>query len=166
MDAVFKRRSIRKYTDQKVKDEVVEYLLKAAMAAPSANNEQPWEFVVIDDRDILGKIPAIHPYAKMAAKAPLAIVVCGDLNREKSKGHWPHDCSAATQNILIEVTALGLGAVWCAVHPRDEREKQFRELLKLPDHIVPFSLVVIGHPDEHKEPSDRYDPARVHKNGW
>jgi len=166
MDAVFKRRSIRKYTDEKVKDEVVEHLLKSAMAAPSANNEQPWEFVVIDDKKKLGKIPDIHPYAAMAAGAPVAILVCGKTNDGSSKSYWVQDCAAATENILIEVAMLDLGAVWCGIHPRKLREEGMRDLLGIPKDVTPFSLVVIGHPDEHKGPADRYDPARVHKNGW
>ena len=166
MDAVFKRRSIRKYTDQKVKSEVIEHLLKAAMAAPSARNRQPWEFVIIDDKEILAKIPDIHPYAAMAAEAPAAILVCGKPNDETSKSYWVQDCAAATENILVEVATLDLGAVWCGIHPRKPREKGMRDLLGIPENVTPFSLVVIGHPAEHKEPSDRYDPARVHKNSW
>lgn len=166
MDAVFKRRSIRKYTDQPVKGEVVEHLLKAAMAAPSANNQQPWEFIVIDDRKLLDKIPDIHPYAKMALQAQVAIVVCGDLNREKSKGHWSQDCAAATENILVEVAALGLGAVWCGIYPREERQEEFRKLFAIPESVIPFAVIPIGHPAEHKDPSERYDPIRVHRNGW
>lgn len=166
MDAVFKRRSIRKYTDQPVKSEVVDHLLKAAMAAPSANNQQPWEFIVIDDRKLLDRIPDIHPYAKMVLQAPVAILVCGDLNREKSKGHWAQDCAAATENILIEVAALGLGAVWCGIHPRKERQEEFRKLFGIPENIVPFAIIPIGHPAEHKEPANRFDPARIHRNCW
>lgn len=166
MDAVFKRRSIRKYTDQKVKDEVVEYLLRAAMAAPSARNRQPWEFVVIDDKDLLNKIPAIHPYAQMAAEAPVAILVCGKPNDETSQSYWVQDCAAATENILIEAATLNLGAVWCGIHPRKPREDGMRNLFGIPEDVIPFSLVVIGHPAEEKGPADRYDPARVHKNSW
>ena len=166
MDAVFKRRSIRKFTDQPVKSEVIEHLLKAAMAAPSARNQQPWEFVVIDDTSLLYQIPDIHPYAQMVKEAPVAILVCSDPSRETAKDYWVQDCAAATENILVEVAALGLGAVWCGVYPRKNRVVGFRKLLGIPENIVPFALIPIGHPAEHKEPSERFDPARIHRNTW
>lgn len=166
MEVILNRRSIRKYTGEPVGEEVIVELLKAAMAAPSANNQQPWEFVVIDDRDILEQASNIHPFAKMAAHAPVAILVCGDKKREKTEGYWVQDCAAATENILIAAEGNVLGAVWCGIHPREEREEAFRKLLGLPEHIVPFALIPVGHPAEHKGPSNRYDPARIHRNGW
>lgn len=166
MEALFKRRSIRKYTDQKVKAEVIDYLLKAAMAAPSAKNRQPWEFVIIDDRTILDAIPRFHPNAQMLYGAPVAIVVCGNMDRTEGGESWIQDCSAATQNILLEITSLGLGGVWCGVYPKEEIVQALRELLRVPQNIVPFSIVSLGHPAEEKGPSDRFDSSRVHHNGW
>jgi len=166
MKAILTRRSIRKYKPQAVPDEIITELLTAAMCAPSAGNEQPWEFVVINDRKLLDRIPEFHPYATMLKEAPVAILVCGDLKREKHKGYWVQDCSAATENMLIAVNEKKLGAVWLGIYPREERVAGLRKLLGIPENIVPFSLIAIGYPAEVKEPADRFDPARVHQNRW
>ncbi len=167
MKAIMTRRSIRRYTSEPVSDEVVEQLLRAACAAPSANNQQPWAFVVIDDRELLDTIPEeVHPYTQMLKEAPLAVLVCGVSEREKHPGYWEQDCAAATENLLLAAHALGLGAVWCGVHPREQREEGMRELLALPEEIVPFSIVAVGHPAEEKPPSERYQEERVHHNRW
>jgi len=165
-DPVMERRSIRKFTDEPVGDDLVERLLRAAMCAPSAGNQQPWQFVVVRDREKLAHVPDAHPYAAMAPFAALAIVVCGTPNGCRWPTLWPQDCSAATENILIEATALGLGSVWCSIHPMEERERGMRELLGIPEEIVPFSIVAIGHAAEPKAPADRYDEGRVHRDRW
>jgi nitroreductase len=166
IEAIFTRRSIRKYLDKPVAEELVQKLLAAAMQAPSARNQQPWQFVVIDDRATLAKIPAFMPNAPMAAHAPLAILVCGDLALEKSQGYWVVDCAAATENILLAAHALGLGAVWTGVYPREKRMEGLRELVGLPEKVVAHSLVVIGHPAEQPKREDRYRPDRVRRNRW
>jgi nitroreductase len=166
MEAIFSRRSIRKFTSEGVPEQTIEELLKAGMAAPSAGNQQPWQFVVIDDRKILDEIPTVHPYSAMLKEANVAILVCGDPKAEKHKGYWVQDCSAATQNILIAVEALGLGAVWLGVYPREDRVAGIRKLLGLPEHIVPLSLIPVGYKGEQKPPANRYDASRVHHNGW
>ena len=166
IEAILSRRSIRQYTSQPVPDEIVRELLTAAMSAPSAVNEQPWQFIVITDRHLLNGIPQITPYAQMAKDAALVVLVCGDTTREKYHGFWPQDCAAATENLLIAANARGLGAVWCGVYPVDERVQGLRRYLQLPDYIVPFSLVPIGYPAEKREPRHRYDGSRVHFNGW
>jgi nitroreductase len=166
MKAILTRRSIRKYTGQPVPEKLIHELLEAAMSAPSAGNEQPWEFVVIDDRKILDEIPQVHPYAQMCCQAPVAILVCGDLKKEAHKGFWVQDCSAAAENLLIAVNEKGLGAVWVGIYPREERVEAIRNLIKLPEHIVPFALIPIGHPAEKRPPSNRFDPARIHKNRY
>ncbi len=166
MEAIFSRRSIRKFTSEKVSEQVIEELLKAGMAAPSAGNQQPWQFVVIDDRKILDQIPTVHPYSAMLKEANVAILVCGDLKAEKHKGYWVQDCSAAIQNILIAVEALGLGAVWLGVYPREDRVAGIQKLLGLPEHVVPLSLIPVGYKGEQKPPANRYDASRVHHNGW
>ena len=166
MDAILSRRSIRKYTEQAVSDEAVEELLKAAMSAPSAGNQQPWQFVVIRERDILDQIPKYHPYSAMLKEASVAILVCGDLKSEKHKGYWVQDCSAATQNLLVAAQAKGLGAVWLGVHPREDRVAGIRKLLGLPEQIVPLSLIPVGFKGEEKPPANRYDASKVHHNGW
>jgi nitroreductase len=166
MDPVLSRRSIRAYRGQPVSDEMVHTLLKAAMVAPSAGDERPWHFVVINDQRIREKIPEIHRFAPMAPNAPVAILVCGDDNLQKHHGFWVQDCAAATENILIEAQQLGLGAVWLGVYPVEGRVQGFRRLLNIPEHVIPFALVLVGYPAEHKKPADRYDESRVHANCW
>ena len=166
LEAIHTRRSIRKYQDRPVPDELVRQLLAAAMSAPSARNGQPWQFIVISDRELLARVPQFNPNAKMAAEAPLGILVCGDLSLEISKGYWPVDCAAAVQNLLLAAHALGLGAVWTGVWPREERMDGFRQLCKLPENIVPHAFIVLGYPAEQKEGVDRYHPERVRQNRW
>jgi nitroreductase len=166
MDTIRNRRSIRKYTAQPVPQGLVTRLLEAAMSAPSAGNEQPWEFVVITDRELMQAITKVHPYSQMLKEAPLAIVVCGNLEREKYPGFWVEDCSAATENILLEAEESGLGGVWLGVYPHDERVRGLAELLGLPSSVIPLSLVAIGYPAEKKPPAERFDASRVHANRW
>ncbi|HOA32511.1 MAG TPA: nitroreductase family protein [Clostridia bacterium] len=163
---MFKRRSIRRYRDMPVTEEQLEEILRAAMAAPSAGNQQPWHFIVINDRSILKEIPKFHPYANMLNEAPCAIVVCGDTSRERHKSYWVQDCSAATQNMLLMAAEMGLGFVWLGVYLREERVSELRKLLDIPDNIIPLNIVAIGHPAEEKGPSDRFDETRIHKNKW
>jgi nitroreductase len=166
MEAILSRRSIRRYTDKAVPGELIKELLQAAMSAPSANNEQPWQFVIIDDRRILDEIPRFHPYAHMLREASWAIAVCGDLNLEMVSGYWVQDCSAAIQNILVAAHARGLGAVWLGVYPREDRVKAVQKLLGLPEYVIPLCFISIGYPAEKKPPSDRYNESRVHHNRW
>ena len=163
---IFERRSIRKYSKLPVSDDDIEKLLKAAMAAPSAGNQQPWEFIIIKDKNILVDITKFHPHSQMLKDAQSAIVVCADLDKEKNVGYWVQDCSAATENILIEAQHLGLGAVWLGVYPREDRVKGLTELLNLPVRVIPLSIVSLGYPDEKKEPSNRYDKLKIHINKW
>lgn len=166
MGAILGRRSIRKYADEPVGDGVVGELLRAAMSAPSAGNEQPWHFIVIRERGTMERIQEFHPFARMLLQAPVAILVCGDLSLEKYQGFWVQDCSAATENMLIAAHALGLGAVWLGIYPIEERVRGIRSLLGLPEHVVPLSLVSIGCPAEKKRPADRYDESRIHGERW
>lgn len=165
-DPILRRRSIRRYTEEPVTDDHVQSLLRAAMAAPSAGNQQPWHFVVIRDRGALGAIPAVHPYAKMLPETPVAILVCGVPGAGKWPQFWEQDCAAATQNILIAAEQLGLGAVWLGVHPLEERVQGVRDLLGIPPDVVPFSLVALGWPAARKGPAARYDERRVHLERW
>ena len=165
-DAIHGRRSVRAFSAEPVPDSALHELLAAAMQAPSAGNEQPWQFVAIDDRGILDEIPEISPYAPMCRVAPLAVLVCGDMREVRHAGYWVQDCSAATENLLLTAHALGLGAVWTGVHPNPAREAGFRRLLFLPDEVVPMALVAIGVPAERPLPAPRFNAARVHRNGW
>jgi len=165
-EVIHTRRSVRTFTSQAVPPQALEELLAAAMQAPSAGNEQPWQFVVIDDRRILDAIPQISPYAPMCRVAPLAVLVCGDMREAHHAGYWVQDCSAATENLLLTVHDLGLGAVWTGVYPNQERVASFRELLNLPEEIVPVALVAIGVPADRAESVPRFNPSRIHRNGW
>ena len=166
IEGILTRRSIRKYTDKNITKEQVDTLLKAAMYAPSARNQQPWHFVVVTERGILNQITQVHPYAKMLVEAQLAVLVCGDETLELSQGYWVIDCSAATENILLAAHGIGLGAVWLGLHPREERKQAIRDLFKLPENIQPLSLISIGYPDEVKETPERFKPERIHYNKW
>lgn len=161
---ILTRRSIRKYTSERISDEDVKTMLEAAMAAPSASNRKPWHFVVVTDRKVLNKLARVHPYGKMLFEAPLCIAVCGD--KTVSPGYWVQDCSVAAENLLLAVTALGLGAVWLGVYPREERVSPIKKVLNLPETIVPLNLISIGHPAEEKEPRTQYEEQRVHSDQW
>lgn len=165
IEAIFTRRSIRKYTKDPVPESLIDELLKAAMAAPSARNEQPWHFVVVSDHKILDEIPKFHPFSRMLPGAALAILVCGD-TAPLSDTYWIQDCSAATQNILIAARTKGLGAVWLGIYPSETRYKQVQALLGIPEKVIPLGLVSIGYPAEEKPPSNRFNASRVHYNKW
>jgi nitroreductase len=166
IEALMTRRSIRKYTDRPVPGQVVEQLLRAAMAAPSAGNQQPWHFVVIRDRTSLESVSKELTYGVMARDAQLAVLICGGVGDERHPGFWVQDCSAATQNLLIAAHALGLGAVWLGIYPREERVALLRSLCMVPDYVVPFALVAVGYPAEQPGPADRFEQARVHLDTW
>lgn len=166
LEAVMTRRSIRAYTAEPVTEREVETLIRAAMQAPSAMNEQPWEFVVIQDREMLNRIPAFSPYASMVTKAPLGILVCADTRNLPIEGFWQQDCAAATENLLLAAHALDLGAVWTGVYPLEDRVEGFARLCRLPGGFVPFAFVVVGRPVHPTAPSDRFVPSKVHENSW
>jgi nitroreductase len=166
LKAILSRRSIRKYTGEQINDKRIEELLEAAMSAPSAGNEQPWHFVIIRDRNLLDSIPSFHPHSLMIRDAHVAILVCADTTLQKYKGYWVQDCSAATENILLAAHILGLGSVWLGVYPLEDRVVGFRKLLGIPEHIIPFSLIPVGHPAEQIPPSNRFDSKRIHYEQW
>ena len=164
MENIFIRRSIRKYQDKSIEKEKIEKLLRAAMQAPSAGNQQPWEFLVVENKETLGKLSEISPYATMLKEAPLAIIVLSNEERMKFPEYWQQDLGAATQNILLEAVELGLGSVWLGVTPLKEREDFIKNIFSLPQNITPFNIIVLGYPSEGQENKfvDRYDEARVH----
>ncbi len=165
MEAILTRRSIRRYASTKIPGELVKDLLTAAMSAPSAGNEQPWHFVIIDDHKITEEVPSFHPYASMLKEAPLAILVCVDLDLG-TEGFLVQDGSAATENLLLAAHAKGLGAVWLGIHPIKERVTGMRRLLSLPDHLLPLALISLGYPAEKVPAENRYHLQRVHTNRW
>jgi nitroreductase len=166
IDCILTRRSIRKYTEQEISGARIEQLLEAAMHAPSAQNQQPWHFIVIRERKMIDTIADRHSYAKMLYNANKVILICGDTDKEISKGYWPVDCSAATQNLLLAAHALGLGAVWLGVHPMEDRKTMLRELFSLPDNIQPFALVSLGYPAEERSATGRFKKERIHYDKW
>ena len=166
---IMTRTSIRAFQDKPVSDETVEVLLKAAMAAPSAKNSQPWSFVVIRDRALLEKLGDSLPNAKMTASAPVAVVICGVLEKAlpgEAREYWIQDAAAATENFLLAAHALGLGAVWTGVHPISERIRILKEALRLPDEIEPFCLIPFGYPAVPAAVKDKWDPSIVHQDTW
>ncbi len=169
IEAIATRTSIRAYTDEPVDSAQIDLLLRSAMAAPTAGNLQPWRFVVISDGTLLRALADCFRSASMVAEAPVAILVCGDLdNRFQEEGldYWVQDCSAATENLLLAAHASGLGAVWCGVHPIPERVQALRELLHLPDNICPLNIVALGHPSENPNIKNKWKPENIHYNLW
>lgn len=164
--AIITRRSVRRFSPRPVPPELIDKMLRAAMAAPSAGNQQPWHFMVIDERSLLDQLAAVHPYAGMLTQAPAAIIVCGDNTLERYPGYWVQDCSAATENLLLAAHALDLGAVWVGIYPRAERVDAVRQLLGMPAQITPLALVPLGYPAERPEPADRFVRSRIHRNRW
>lgn len=162
-EALLKRRSIRKFKDEKISEELINELLIAAMSAPSACNKKPWEFFVITNEEKLQELKKASRFARY--DAPLAIVVCGNLSKAlplQLSTYWIQDCSAATQNILLRVTDLGLGAVWCGAHPQKNVEKKIKEILDLSDKLVPLNIIFIGHPNQEVEPRTQLEEKKIH----
>ena len=164
LESIMTRTSIRRYTDQPVAKETVEKLLRAGMAAPTAVNRQPWHFVAITSREKLDELAGTARNGGMLRQAPLAIVVCGDMDKAmtgKGQAFWIQDCSAATENILLAAHALGLGAVWTGVYPMDERVAEVSKVLSLPQNIVPLCTIIVGYPAEQPKPKDKWKPENV-----
>lgn len=171
MSVIARRVSVRSYdASRQISDEVTERLLRAAMAAPTALNLQPWEFIVVKDRATLEALAKTNRFGGMIASAPLAIVVCGDTVREdggEPNKWWMLDCSAATENLLLAASAEGLGAVWTAVYPHEDRIAAVREILGIPDRHVPLCIVPIGHPaGPAGKPKDKWKPEKIHRGRW
>lgn len=166
-DSIYSRRSIRDYQEKPVSKEDIDHLLKAAMAAPSAMNIKPWEFIVITETDVLDKIRSALMFGKF--NAPAAIAVCGNTSFFKNPmagKFWVQDCSAATQNIMLAAVGLGLGTVWCGVHPIHVFKKRISEILAIPDHVVPLNIIYVGYPAEEKPARTQYNASRVHWHAY
>lgn len=161
IDWILKRRSIRKFTTQPVTDEQIEQILRAAMAAPTARNLQDWEFIVVKDPAVRRAVADAHPYGKMAVEAPVVIVVVGDPEQK----YMEQDCAAATQNLLLAVSSLGLGAVWLGMKDPD-RIAGSRQALGIPGNRVPVVTIPIGYPGEEKPPRTQYDPDKIYIDGY
>ncbi len=163
MDAIFERRSVRSFTEKNVEEEKIEKLLRAAMQAPSAMNQQPWEFIVVKGKEKLQTLSEYNPYAGCLKNADVGIIVLGNEKRMISAGHWEQDLGAATQNILLMATQLGLGAVWLGTAPNEDRMEHIRRLYGLGKEVLPYSVIAIGYPsDKHANKFvDRFNLDRV-----
>lgn len=167
IETLMTRTSIRSFTDRPVSADTIEMLLRAGMAAPTAVNKQPWHFVVINDRAKLDELGGNGRQSQMWQESTLAIAVCGNMEKAlegPAQAFWIQDCSAATENILLAAHALGLGAVWTGCYPMEERMANVRQVLNLPEHIVPLCVIVMGYPNEQPEPKDKWKPENVTYN--
>lgn len=164
LENILDRRSIRRYTSEPVTEDEIRAILECAMQAPSAMDARPWQFVVVDDRDTLNALSDNHPYAKMLREAPMCICVCGV--QGQIKDYYQQDCAAATMNILIAARELNLASCWMGVAPREERMAAVRRVLAIPENVMPFNLIALGHPAEERPRPDRWDAGRIHKNRW
>lgn len=163
---IFKRRSIRKFKEEAIPDEALSQILKAAMAAPSANNIKAWHFVVITKTELLARLAQIHPYGKMLNQAAAAILVCGDTTKQSVTGYLHMDCAAATQNILLEATSLDIGSIWLGIYPREKRMMEISNLLHIPKNMLSVSLVALGYAAEYKPANNPWQAEAVHYNKW
>ncbi len=161
-EAINARRSIRKFLDKPVEKEKIEQLLRAAMQAPSATNEQPWEFIVVENKDTLEKLSHAHQYAMAMKNGTLAIVCLANKKYFVSDRLWQQDLSAASENILLEAVELGLGATWMAIATFEDRMEYIKNLFSLPDDLIPFNMIILGYPAKEKGYEDRFKPERVH----
>ena len=162
MSLIFKRKSVRKYRDERVPDELIENLLKAAMQAPSACNAQPWEFIVVSKKEDKKSISKMHKFATPARDASHLIITLGNLNESKVHGMIEQDLGACNENILLQATHEGLGAVWLGFHPIEDRTLKLKEYLNIPDYCIPFSVICVGWPERDGEVKIRYDKSKVH----
>ena len=170
MSNILQRKSVRSFTNQPIEKSKLDTLLRAAMAAPTGKDMRPWKFVVVNDKQAMKSLATKLPYAKMLAEAQAAIVVCGDMSVVDKDGkpstNWAFDCSAATENLLLQAEAMGLGAVWTAAYPYDERVAAVKVALNLPDNIIPLNVIPIGYPKGNPQPKDKYNADNIHYNLW
>lgn len=167
LDNIATRTSVRDYEARPVEKEKIEKMLRAAMAAPTAMNKQPWHFVVVDQRNVLDALAGTNPYAKMLKKAPLAIVVCGNTDKMIEGGgrdFWIQDASAATENLLLAAHAMGLGAVWTGAYPSEERCISISKVLSLSDNLIPLNMIVVGYPAEQPQPKQKFKEENISYN--
>lgn len=162
MSIIFKRHSVRKFKDERVPDDLIENLLKAGMQAPSSCNSQPWEFIVVSKKEDKQAISKMHKFAKPAAGASHLIITLGNLNEAKVIDMIEQDLGACNENILLQATHEGLGAVWLGFHPIEDRTLRLKEYLNIPDYCIPFSVICVGWPESEGEVKLRYDESKVH----
>jgi nitroreductase len=169
IENIMTRVSVREFTGEKISDAQIDTLLRAAMAAPSAINKQPWAFIVVTDEEVIAQLGEALPYSRCSNHPAVAIIPCGDLSKaiEGEMGaFWINDVSAATENLLLAAHAMGLGAVWTGLHPDMKRAGMVQQMLGLPEHIIPLCVVPVGVPAEQPEVKDKYKPENIHYNAW
>ena len=169
IETIMTRVSVRQFTGEKISAEQIDTLLRAAMAAPSAINKQPWAFIVVTDEALIERLGEALPYSRCSNHPACAIVPCGDMSKAiegTGRDFWIHDVSAATENLLLAAHSMGLGAVWTGVYPGMDRVAATREILNLPDHIIPLCIVPVGYPAEQPAVKDKYTPENIHYNRW
>lgn len=171
IDCIMTRASVRNFSDQQVSDSIVNKILRAGMAAPTAANQQPWHFVVVNEQKLKDSITAAFEYTKMVEHCSFAVVVCGDMDNLfkgdiTDGGFWVEDCSAASENMLLAAHALGVGGVWCGIYPLKDREQRLREILNLPSNLTPLNVMAFGYPAQPVSPKDKWAPAKIHYNAY
>lgn len=169
INTIMTRVSVREFTGEKISDAQLDTLLRAAMAAPSAINKQPWAFIVVTDEEKIAALGEALPYSRCSNKPAVAIIPCGDLSKAiegEMANFWINDVSAATENLLLAAHAMGLGAVWTGLHPDMNRAKMVQDMLGLPEHIIPLCVVPVGVPAEKPEIKDKFKSENIHYNGW
>lgn len=165
-EAIFNRRSVRKYTPQKIEDRDIEKIIEAGMFAPSAVNKQPWHFLVFREHTTIEAINEVHPNSKMLRNASAGILICFDKTLQHDEGFGPVDCSAATQNMLLAAHGFGFGACWIGIYPREKRIETLHNLFNLPEHVIPFAVISVGYPNEVIERPERFKADRIHYEKW
>ncbi len=175
MEGLLTRRSVRKYeTERKIDKETIKEIIKAAQYAPTAHNKQPWEFLVVDDREVLEHLRHIQRWTSFAKDAACVVFVCGDteksFSRNKENEKWTFidvDCAIATENLMLAAWAKGIGTCYCGAAPMQRVVDDLKEYLHLPENIRPFAIITMGYPAETpKQPDDRYNPDKIHWGKW
>ena len=164
--AIFTRRSIRRFASKPIGSAAQHLLLRAAFAAPSSENALTKRFIVINDREMLDHLPSLHPSAGPAREAPLALLICCDTSAAPQTVFWPQDCAAATENVMLAARAMGIGSLWCGIHPVEAREEAFMKAFGLPGMVRPASLIILGYPLQDFLVEDRYDARLVRSDHW
>ncbi len=171
IDCIMTRASVRSYTGEQINDSIVDKILRAGMAAPTAANQQPWQFIVVNEQNLKDSITAAFEYTKMVANCSFAVMVCGNMDNLfegdiPDGGFWVEDCSAASENMLLAAHALGIGGVWCGIYPLKDREQRLRSILKLPSNLTPLNVMAFGYPAGPVAPKDKWIPAKIHYNAY
>ncbi|MGE5473867.1 MAG: nitroreductase family protein [Ignavibacteriales bacterium] len=166
LEAIYTRRSIRKFTGEVISDNQLKSILKAGFYAPSANNYQPWHFVIVRNKKMLESMSGIHPYAKMLPNAGCGIIVCGDTTKQAEMGFLIEDCSAAIENMLLAAHGIGLGSVWISLYPITSRYQPIASILNIPENFIPVGMIAVGQKAEVKNTNERYHQDKIHFEQW